>query len=161
MYGCSHRWLRVAYEDLVHHPEGVINTLCADLALPASCPDTIGHMCNPYTKENIRSFSSTTPGALAATDPVLLRRRHVDARQANAWRTTEVPRVTAAFTTHVAKMLGYALPMWKYPILGANASPAVVRLNACTALPSVDAGPLFVVQDIGGKTSPGMIPPSF
>mmetsp|Transcript_18395 Transcript_18395/g.40212 ORF Transcript_18395/g.40212 Transcript_18395/m.40212 type:complete len:120 (-) Transcript_18395:1606-1965(-) len=116
-------------------------------------------MCDPYTLDNIQRFSPTTPGALAATDPMLLCRRHVDARQADAWRKAEVPRPTAAFATHIAKMLGYSLPMWKYPLLGANAPPAVVRLNARTALPSVAAGPLFVVQDIGGKTSPGATPP--
>ena len=68
-----------------------LSTLCAPTSRSlASCPDTIGRMCDTYTSENIQHFSPTTPGMLAAIDPMLLRRRHVDARQADTWHTPEV-----------------------------------------------------------------------
>lgn len=76
----------MSYEELVRQPGATLRQLCTALHLPASedaatIDATISLMCHPYTEGNISSFSPIAPGALAATDPTLLNRRHVDATQ--------------------------------------------------------------------------------
>lgn len=77
--------------------------------------------------------------------------------QADLWRKPAVLRPPSPFAFHVANMLGYPLPMWKRPTLGPHAPLPLVRLNSHTGLPRADAGPLFIVQDIGSTTAPGIL----
>jgi hypothetical protein len=137
----SERTLSLAYEDLVTLPEASARALCKLVGV-----QYVADMANPYTERNMASFAPATEGGLGAGDPHMLKRKGIDPGVADAWRAAAPPRALTPFSAHVAKRLGYRLPMWKEPAARVGTSADIVRLNAHTAGPVV-----ILVHDTSGE----------
>jgi hypothetical protein len=135
------RRLSLAFEDLVTLPEASARALCKLVGV-----QYVADMTNPYTERNMASFAPATEGGLGAGDPHVLQRTGIDPGAADAWRAVAPPRALTPFSAHVAKRLGYRLPMWKEPAARVGTPAAIVRLNAHTAGPVV-----ILVHDTSGE----------
>ena len=109
----------------------------------AYCAD----MASPYTERNMASFAPAEAGGLGAGDPHMLTRRGIDPTLADAWRKASPPAPLSPFAAHVAKRLGYRLPMWKEPSVRVGTTPDVVRLNSRVDGPAV----MIFVHDASGE----------
>ena len=136
----AQRGITVRYEDLLRQPAEAAAKLCAFLGLP---PDA--SMAEPFTAENVATFSPAVAGGKGATDPKLLTNTRIEASMADAWIKAPAPKALSRFAAHVAGELGYELPAWKEPDLRASAPRELVRLNRRTA-----GAPLVLVHDAAG-----------
>ena len=62
-------------------------------------------MVEPYETDALATFQSAQ--SVATTDPKLLRRRKLDASQADKWRGVELPQPIAEATGALARAYGY------------------------------------------------------
>ena len=138
---CEHK-LCLSYEDLVTEPETSARAMCDVVDVPYHAD-----MVNPYNKQNISTFAPACEGGLGAGDPHLLERRHVDPFLANAWRYAKPPTSLSPFVQHVARLLGYRLPMWKEAVLRSGTPQSIERLNKNVI------GPVAIfIHDASGET---------
>jgi|AntAceMinimDraft_5_1070358.scaffolds.fasta_scaffold05820_4 hypothetical protein len=103
-------------------------------------------MAAPYTERNMASFAPAEAGGKGAADPHMLARRGIDPALADAWRKATPPATLSPFAAHVAKRLGYRLPMWKEPVVHVGTTPDIVRLNS-----RVDGPVVIFVHDASGE----------
>jgi|TARA_B110000967_G_scaffold66270_1_gene68483 3-oxoacyl-(acyl-carrier-protein) synthase/acyl carrier protein len=138
----SEHKLCLSYEDLVTEPETAARAMCDVIDVPYHAD-----MVNPYNKQNISTFTPACEGGLGAGDPHLLERRHVDPFLANAWRYAKPPTSLSPYVQHVARLLGYRLPMWKEAVLRSGTPQSIERLNKNVS------GPVAIfIHDASGET---------
>lgn len=97
------RGLCISYEDLLRQPVETLTAVCQLLGLEFE----IG-MEEPYESED--ALASFQAGSLVATtDPKLLRRKKIDAAQADKWRTVTLPQPLCREARDLAQGCGYLL----------------------------------------------------
>ena len=93
---------RILYEDLLREPERVLTKIC-QLMQVAYEPN----MAEPYDTEAIQTFRSAQ--SVSTTDPKLLRRKKIDAAQADKWRRVRLPQPLIEEARVLARGFGYEL----------------------------------------------------
>lgn len=93
----------VSYEGLLREPERVLGAICAMAGVAFEA-----EMTNPYeSADAVASFASAQMMAMA--DPKLLRRKALNAAQADKWREVRLPRPLTEEARSAAVRLGYEL----------------------------------------------------
>lgn len=92
----------ILYEDLVREPERVLTKIC-QLIQVAYEPN----MAEPYETVAIQTFRSAQ--SLSTTDPKLLRRKKIDAAQADKWHRVKLPQPLIEEARVLAQGFGYKL----------------------------------------------------
>ena len=93
---------RILYEDLLREPERALTKIC-QLMQVAYEPN----MAEPYDTEAIQTFRSAQ--SVSTTDPKLLRRKKIDAAQADKWRRVKLPQPLIEEARVLARGFGYEL----------------------------------------------------
>lgn len=95
--------VRIRYEELLSTPQRTLTALCALMGLSFE-----PGMDEPYeSAEVLASFQAAS--LTATTDPKLMRRKKIDAAQADKWRNVVLPQACSSTLVAVAKELGYEM----------------------------------------------------
>lgn len=95
--------LQIRYEDLVREPTKMLSCVCELAGL-----DYQVGMDEPYENaESIASFEAAN--LLATTDPKLMRKKKIDAAQADKWRSIKPPQPLKEESAALARTYGYEL----------------------------------------------------
>ena len=93
---------RILYEDLLREPTRVLAEICQLLDVTFD-----PNMVEPYDTEAVQTFRSAQ--SLSITDPKLLRRKHIEAAQADKWRMVKLPQPLSEVAKLLAQGFGYSL----------------------------------------------------
>ena len=93
---------RIFYEDLLRQPAHVLLELCQLLDVTYD-----PNMSEPYDTEAVETFRSAQ--RVSTTDPKLLRRKKIEAAQADKWRRVKLPQPLSEAAKALARSYGYAL----------------------------------------------------
>jgi hypothetical protein len=100
--GATPRAQRVFYEDLLCVPSRVLAEICRLVEVEYE-----PSMVEPYETEAVQTFRSVQ--SVSTTDPKLLRRKKIDAAQADKWRRVELPHPLSEAALVLARDFGYML----------------------------------------------------
>lgn len=93
---------RIRYEDLLCEPARVLAAICELVDVRFDL-----NMAEPYETEAIETFRSAL--TLSTTDPKLMRRKKIDAAQADKWRRVKLPQPLTEEAKVLARGYCYSL----------------------------------------------------
>jgi 3-oxoacyl-(acyl-carrier-protein) synthase/thioesterase domain-containing protein len=132
----SHHTMRIRYEDFLRDPEGTTRSICESLLNI----NWTAKMASPYQTKAVETFRSKD-GNVATTDPKLLKRKRIDAKQAEKWREVQLPQPLLEATKQLAiardyELLPDGIPelVWITPPVPAAVGPPVLCIHDFTGL---------------------------
>ena len=100
------RYHHVSYEQLVQHPQTVMESLCKFLHLPFE-----ENLIQPYEGKRMRDGIHAQ--SMPIGDPNFAKHQGIEGQLARAWKTIELPHSLQESTLEIAKQLQYELPTLK------------------------------------------------